>query len=491
MRRAAALLGVILVVLLALLARGLAARPAATVVTPAPPIELGDEAAAVERFAASLRIATISHADAERTDREAFLAFHRHLEESFPALHRALRRERAGEDGLSLLYTWPGRDAALEPIVLMAHQDVVPVEPGTEGDWEQPPFSGALAGGFVWGRGAMDTKGKLMAVCEAVERLAAEGFVPARTVHLVFGHDEEVGGQRGALEIARRFEAQGARFAWVLDEGGVIGHGLVPGVARPVAMIGIAEKGFLTLELTAHAEGGHSSMPPPQTAIGILAEAVARVERHPFPAGVRGATRSFLAAVGPEMALPMRVAVANADVLEPLLVRALARSPRSDAMLRTTTAATVIGGGVKENVLPSSARALVNFRILPGDSIESVTAHVRRVVDDARVTVAPYQDGRGFANEPSPESRTDSEGFALLARTIRESYPDVVVAPNLVLGGTDARWFRPLSDSVFRFGPMQVGPDDLKRAHGTDERLGVDDYLASIRFYLRLLRNAS
>ncbi len=318
--------------------------------------------------------------------------------------------------------------------------------------------------------------------------LAREGFQPKRTTYLFFGHDEEVGGRNGAQAMVKRFETEGKQFDWVLDEGGTIAVGIVPGVERPVALIGIAEKGYLTLSLTATAEGGHSSMPPPNTAIGILAAGIARLEAQPLPAAVRGATRHFLAAIAPQMDLPTRTVVANADLLEPLVLRALSGSPRSNATIRTTTAVTMIQAGIKENALPASARAIANFRLLPGDTIEGVTEHVRRAVDDPRIQVEVLSGSHAL--EPSPESRVDSEGFALLTRTIQEMHPDVVIAPNLVLGGTDARYFRSVSESVYRFGPLRLGADDLKRPHGTNERIDVKDYVDSIHFYVRLLRNA-
>jgi carboxypeptidase PM20D1 len=456
-------------------------------VPPAAPIALTGEDAIIERLAAAIRIPTISHQDASLDDPAVFQAFREHLERSFPLLHATLKRELVNER--SLVYTWPGRDPSQRGIVLMAHQDVVPIEPGTEGNWEQPPFSGAVAGGFIWGRGTLDTKGKLVALCEAIEYLIRSGFQPTRTTHLVFGHDEEVGGRAGALQIAKRWEADGTRFEWVLDEGGVIGEGIVPGVAAPVALIGIAEKGYVTLALTASAEGGHSSMPPPHTAIGILAEAIERVENHPLPASLSGATRQFLAAIAPEMEYPLRIAVANADILEPIVLRSLSGSPRSNATIRTTTAVTMVSGGIKENALPASARAIVNFRILPGDTVQSVTEFVRKAVADPRVDVQVLAGSSPL--DPSPISRTDSPGFELLARTIRATHPDTVVAPNLVLGGTDARYFHSVSDSVYRFAPLRVGPDDLKRAHGTNERIGAADYVDSVRFYIQLLQNAN
>ncbi len=487
MKRALGVLALAVLVFTAvLLMRAVTLRSAQLTLPPAPRVELADPDAIVERLAAAIRIPTVSHQDPSQDDPAVFEALRNHLERSFPLLHATLTREIVNER--SLVYTWMGRDPSKPGIVLMAHQDVVPIEPGTEANWQQAPFSGAIAEGFVWGRGTIDTKGKLLALFEAIEALLRNGFQPTRTIRLVAGHDEEVGGRNGALLVAKRWEADGTRFDWVLDEGGTIGEGLVPGVAAPAALIGIAEKGYVTLTLTASAEGGHSSMPPPHTAIGILAAAIERVEGHPLPASLQGATRQFLAALGPEMEFPMRVAVANSDLLEPLLLRALAASPRSNATIRTTTAVTMVQGGVKENALPASARATVNFRILPGDTVQSVTEHVRRTVRDPRVEVAQLEGSH--ARDPSPESRIDSEPFALLTRTIRETHPDTVVAPNLVLGGTDARYFHPLSENVYRFGPLHMGPDDLKRAHGTNERIGVDDYLDSVRFYIRLLQNA-
>jgi carboxypeptidase PM20D1 len=480
-----AVLGLLALVAL-LTARALGTRRADDAVAPAPRIALADEPAIVERLAGAIRIATISHQDPADDDPAVFQAFRDHLERSYPALHAALRRELVGDR--TLVYTWEGRDPSGAPIVLMAHQDVVPIEPGTEPSWEQPPFSGAVAGGFVWGRGTLDTKSKLTGLCEAVELLLKTGFQPAHTVLLVFGHDEEVGGRHGTAAAVQRFASEGRRFAWVLDEGGTIGLHLIPGVAKPVALVGIAEKGYVTVAITASAEGGHSSMPPPHTAIGLLAGAIERIEAHPMPAALRGATRRFFASIAPEMSLGMRIGVANADVLEPLVVWQLSGSPRSNATIRTTTAVTMIDGGVKENALPASARALVNFRILPGDSVDAVVAHVRQVVADPRIAVEVADPEK--ANDPSSESRVDSEGFALLSRTIREVYPDVVVAPNLVLGATDARYFHAVSDSVYRFAPLHVTAEDLKRPHGTNERIGVDDYLDSVRFYVRLIQNA-
>ncbi|HEX2080523.1 MAG TPA: M20 family peptidase [Longimicrobium sp.] len=454
-----------------------AAVPAAAPYTP--------PAGAAERLAEAVRIPTISHEDPARFDAAAFTAFHELLRARFPRVHARLRRETVA--GYSLLYTWPGADPGLPPLLLMGHMDVVPVEPGTEARWHQPPFAGAVADGFVWGRGTLDDKVAVLGTLEAVEMLLAEGFAPRRTVLLAFGHDEEVA-SHGAVRTAALLRSRGVRPMMVVDEGGVIGHGLVPGVARPTALVGIAEKGFLSLELSAEAEGGHSSMPPRHGSIGRLSAAIRRLEDSPLPARLDGPTLRLFSRVGPEMDFAQRAVFANLWLTRPLVIRTLAGAPASDAMVRTTTAPTIFQAGAKENVLPSRARAVVNFRILPGDSIAGVVAHVRRVVNDPAVRVRVVE---GSADEPSPVSPADGEPFRLLERSIRQAAPDALVAPYLVVGGTDARYYHAVAGHVYRFLPVRMRSGDLERMHGTDERIAVRDYLGAIRFYRQLILNAA
>lgn len=442
-------------------------------------------AGAAERLAEAIRIPTISHEDSARFDAAAFDAMHQLLRARFPRVHARLRREVVA--GYTLLYTWPGTDPSLPPVLLMGHMDVVPVEPGTEARWTRPPFAGAVEGGWVWGRGAVDDKSSVLGTLEAVEMLLAEGFAPRRTVLLAYGHDEETGGH-GARQTAALLRGRGVRPWMVVDEGGVIGQGLMPGVDRPTALIGIAEKGFVSVELTARAEGGHSSMPPRNGSIGRLSAAIHRLESSPMPARLDGAALQLFDRVGPEMPFAQRAVFANLWLTRPLVIRTLSAAPSSDAMVRTTTAPTIFQAGTKENVLPSRARAVVNFRILPGDSVRGVVAHVRRVVDDTGVHVRAME---GFSSEPSSVSRTDGEAYRVLERSIRQAAPDAVVAPYLVLGGTDARHYHALSDAVFRFLPVRMTPDDLDRIHGTDERISVRDYESAIQFYRQLLLNAS
>lgn len=445
-----------------------------------------DADTAAERLARSLTFRTISPAPPTPHDSAAFRALHGHFAETYPRLHEALERETVS--GLSLLYTWEGRDPELPPVVLMGHLDVVPVTPGTEESWTHPPFGGRIAGGYVWGRGAVDDKASVVSILEAVERLVSEGYRPPRTVYLAFGHDEELGGERGAARIAELLASRGVDdYALVLDEGGALTEGMVPGVEEPTALIGIAEKGYVSLVLTARGEQGHSSTPPDNTAVGVLARAVARLEAEPFPMRVDGATREMFAYLGPEMSFAPRLAFANLWLFEPAVTRMLGSSPRTAALVRTTTAPTMLDAGVKDNVLPPTATGVVNFRILPGETVETVRERVGRVIDDERVEVSVYDAAR----DPSPVSDPASPAFRLLDRTLREVVPgrDLVVAPYLVFGGTDAKHYADRSRNVYRFLPVLVEPGDLGRIHGTDERIDVESFGMAVGYFHRLLRN--
>lgn len=441
---------------------------------------------AVERLAGSVRIATISHEDSTAFDVAAFAALHAYLETHFPRVHAQLRRETVAAH--SLLYTWQGSDPALKPILLMGHLDVVPIEPGTESQWTEPPFSGRITNGFVWGRGAIDNKFTVLGTLEAVELLLNEGFRPTRTVYLAYGHDEEVGGTRGARELAAVLKRRGVELEMVLDEGGVIGDGVLPGVEPPTALVGIAEKGFTSVELSTQSGGGHSSLPPRESAIGVLSAAVVRLEQNPMQARLEGPSRQLFERVGQEFPFAQRAVFANLWLTRSLVARKLEATPATNAMVRSTTAVTMFHAGTKENVLASRARAVVNFRIRPGDSIAGVLSHVRHVTDDPRVEVR--QTGR-FSAEPSAISNTDSESFRTLERTIRSVAPEAIVAPYLVVVLTDARYYVPLSRNVYRFMPVRLTPSDLQRMHGTNERVAVNDYERGVRLYRQLILNAA
>lgn len=450
-------------------------------VQPAPDIELDADAAA-ERLGISLQFATVS--SPSEFSPSAFTTLHAFLERSFPRTHETLKRETVNAH--SLLYTWSGTDADAEPLLLLAHLDVVPVDEGSSDDWTHPPFNGVVGDGYVWGRGALDDKSSVLALLEAVEWLLERDFRPKRTVYLAFGHDEEVGGSAGAAAISKRLGERDVKPMMVLDEGGVIAEGMVPGVDRPVAFVGIAEKGAISLQLSVQADGGHSSRPPKQTAIGIVSAAIVALEENPMPARLGSVTTTSFDYLAPEMNLGMRMIMANRWLFGPVLERGMGMIPSAAPLVRTTTAATIIDAGTKDNVLPIRATAVVNFRIAPEDSPTDVINHANAVIDDPRVVVEPVKKPR----PASAVSEIENDAWKLLARTIREVEPDTVVTPYLVIGGLDARHYRSLSDSVYGFKPGRASQDTLKRVHGTDERIAIDDHRAAIRFYIRLIENA-
>jgi carboxypeptidase PM20D1 len=441
---------------------------------------------AAERLASSIRYKTISHSDPSLNQISEFESFIEFLEESYPLLHADLEKEVVG--GYSLLYTWTGEDPELKPILLYAHYDVVPVEPGTEENWTYPPFSGEIAEGFIWGRGTLDDKSAVFGILEAVEILLSEGARPKRTIYLVFGHDEEVGGREGAKLVADLLGKRGVELEFALDEGLSITEGIVPNLSQPAAMIGIAHKGYTSLELSVTSSGGHSSMPPKETSIGILAAAVHRLENNPLPARMDGPGVQVVEALAPHMSFTMRMVFANQWLFRPIIEKQMAASPSTNASIRTTTAATMFEAGVKENVLPTRGRAVVNFRIMPGDSVASVVEHARKAVNDPRVEILPLA---GFGSEPSPVSPTGTFGYRSIEASIRTVFPEVLVAPGLVLGAVDLRHFEDLSDNLYRFSPIWLDQHDLDRLHGLNERISFDHYGRMVEFYYVLITKSA
>jgi len=483
-----------------------------------------DADAAAKRLSKGIAYPTISNQDRQDFDEKAFESWQSFLKKTYPLAHEAMTRELLGEPrGYSLLYTWEGTDPSLAPIVLMGHQDVVPVVPGTEGQWEHDAFSGDIADGYIWGRGSLDDKIMIQAILESIEMHLAAGFKPKRTFHLVFGQDEEVGGAEGVKNVVRALEARGVReVAMVLDEGLPLAPGLFPGIAAPTAPIGTAEKGYVSLQLKVAGAGGHSAMPPKNSNIGILALAITKLEANPFPYRITQAVRDQYRFMGPE--LPEQYHALLADVAfgkdvqasgvaeapidqgftenatvgwqaqnasEDEFIRYMLTSPMTTALLHTTTAVTMIDGGVKENVMPPFATAVVNLRILQGETVQSVLERVRRIIDDPRVEVTDIS----ASIDPSPVSDPYGKEYQLIEKSIRQIWgsPDLIVMPYLVIGGADAKWFAasPMTKNVFRFTAVRVeSAADAARWHGINERVLVDEYARSIGFFYRFIANA-
>jgi carboxypeptidase PM20D1 len=387
----------------------------------------------------------------------------------------------------SLLFTWQGTDSSLKPVVLMAHYDVVPVDPNTVGSWKQPPFSGNVIDGIVWGRGALDDKHGLMAVMESVEMLVKAGFKPRRTILLSFGHDEEVGGINGAAKIVDFLKAKGVSPEFVLDEGGCVKKDGLAGVNVPVAAIGISEKGYLNVLLEVEGKGGHSSTPPKHTALGRIARAITKVEGYSFPESLEMLKRTIMP-VAPKMSGINRFVVTNTWLTSPLVKSMMSKSPDTAASIHTTIAVTQASGSNKSNVLPAKATAVVNLRLFPGDKVVDVVAKIKEVINDPEVKVTALNPNF----EASPVSSTTSFGFKTIEKTIRETLDDknqIVIAPYLMLGGSDAKYYGSISSDTYRFLPLFMDSEQLETVHGTNESIESENYLRMIQFYVQLIKN--
>ena len=433
-----------------------------------------------EHLSSVIQIETISHEDPKEDKKANFKILQDQLAVFYPLAHKLLNKEVV--DGFTLLYTWEGKNTSLDPVVFMAHQDVVPADEHTLDQWTYPPFSGKIAEGFIWGRGTMDIKCQLISVFEAVEFLIASKFKPERTIILTFSHNEEVLGT-GAKAVVDHLKAKGVHVEAVIDEGGSIYDGIIPGVKGLTASIGIAEKGYLSLKLIAHATGGHSSTPSRNTAIGILANAITRLENHRFPTDIR-MVKPMFQGLGAAASPIMQMAFANLWLFGGIITKILASKPETDATIRTTTAPTLFHSGVKDNVLPSFAEAVVNFRILPGQSIADVCEYVRFIIKDKRVTFEPMDQK---AWEASPLSPVDHNAYLHITSVIDEIWPGTASAPFIMLGGTDSRNFCEISDCVYRFTPMVVTEEDLNRVHGVNERIGVQEFFKMADTIYRLI----
>jgi carboxypeptidase PM20D1 len=445
-----------------------------------PPVDIQVAAA---HLGAAIRFQTVSNQVAAQNQTAEWDKLRAWLAATYPKSHAAMTKRLVGQ---TLLYAWPGSDPAAQPIIVMAHQDVVPVTPGTEKDWKYKPFAGTMAEGAVWGRGAIDDKGSLVSLFEALEALAAQGFKPKRTIYLVSGHDEEVGGS-GAAAVAKVLAAEKVRALFTIDEGGVITTD-TPMIDAPAMMIGVAEKGYATLRITAPAEGGHSSAPPREIGSVNLAKAVLAIHADQFPVELRGPGATMLDVLAARAGGISKLGIANRWLFAPRIKSQLSTSPAAEAMFHTTIAPTMLSGSPKENVLPQSANALINYRIAPWDSSAKVIERARAAVKDLPVTVEWTERA---PREPSPVSSTTSQGWKLIVASAHADRPGMAFSPYLVVGGTDSRNMAAVSDDVYRFMPIEIASKDIKLLHGTNEHISIRNLENQIRFFARLIATAA
>ena len=438
----------------------------------------------ISNLSKAIQIPTICNVDESVVDWSKFDEFHAFLKDAYPLIHEKLDLQIISTR--SLMYHWKSEHPEKEPICLLAHQDVVPVTPGTEDDWEHGPFSGDVADGYVWGRGALDIKNHLIAVMEAVETLLEEGYVPERDIYLCFGHNEEVmaeGEACGATCMMQWFKERGIRLDSVIDEGGAILSVKVDKVIDGhLAGVGIAEKGHVDFEISVNAKGGHSSQPPKHSALGQLSKIVCNLENHQFKAKLTPQLTSLFTEIGKNTTYPVRCVASNLPILKPLITEICSNIPPVASMMRTTTAITMANGSPAPNVLPQKASVVANFRIMPGQTVEDVEAHIRKYA-------GPKAEVKLLGGKnPSKISPTDSRAFNVISKICKSMDPKAIVAPYLVMGGTDARQYEDVCDNIYRYSPFLMTTGLLLTTHGTNERIPVSSLEDGVAFFKRYIR---
>jgi carboxypeptidase PM20D1 len=472
-------LAVIIVLVAVVLARTFAFNPPRSgPVTPYDPGEVDE--AVLARLSKAISIPTVCAQNYDDTNFAPFDEYIDFIQNAFPLFHEKTELTRVNR--YALVYRWRGADSGLLPLMLTAHYDVVPVEAGTEDAWKYPGFSGQVAEGRIWGRGTLDIKSQMIAHMEAAEALMREGFTPQRDFLFVYGQDEEIGGMAGASKVVERFIQEGVRLEGVIDEGGFVVSGVIKGVSAPLALVGVAEKGLCNYQLSLAGAGGHSSMPPPHTALGELAKVLTNIEKRPLPTRLTPPTLELLRSIAGEMGFVTRMAAANLWLFRPVLLKALTGNPATNALVRTTFAATMARASDAANVLPQRVQATVNVRLLPGDTVAGVAAYLKEAGGNPDLGVE-----HPLAAEPSKTSPTDSAVYQKIAQRVQSLLPGVIVTPYLVTGGTDARKYYPVSDNIYRFTPLLVSNEEKDAVHNTNESVSVENYGRMIVFFRQLI----
>lgn len=436
----------------------------------------------IQHLSQAIKHKTISNEESDLEDDLPFADFKLYLEKTYSKLYKACTIHYPGDR--SILIHLQGKDSSLKPVCLMSHFDVV--DPNELQKWEYPPFSGEVAEGFIWGRGAQDIKIHLIALLEAATKLIESGETPLRDTWFAFGGDEEVGGKRGAATNVAFFKENEIDFEYVLDEGAVIVDGMVNFIKNPTAMIGISEKGRVTIELTVQGKPGHSAMPPTHTAAGIIGKAVAAIENKPFKSSLNYSISKMLKSLAASAPSPINFFLANNHFYSFLLKKILKKTASIDVLMHTTQAVTVLRSGVKENIIPEEAQALINLRIVPGETMESCLKHIKKAVNDNRVEISIWGGFPG--NNPIEPSSLKSEGYTILQNTLNEVLPGVPTIPYMVTASTDSRSYKELTDTILRFTPVIFQLQDLKGIHGYNERISIDNFGLCIEYFYVLLK---
>jgi len=436
---------------------------------------------AINRFSQFIQLKTVTYNDFSQIDMEEHRKVEDFFKENFPLCSKTLNLKKLND--FAYIFRWEGRDSSKKPVLFMAHFDVVPVQ--DEG-WDFPPFSGEVKDGHILGRGTLDTKNSLIGILESAEKLIKEGFTPESTIYFAFGGDEEVMGLQGAVKIVDYFKRQDINFDWVLDEGAIIAKNMLSMTDKPLALIGIAEKGFANVRLVAHGEPGHASMPPEHTAAGLIARAVYNLENNPFPVRLTKTVREFLKSLIPHVSFFLALVFSNLWLFAPLVKLILKKSPKTAAMVRTTQAATILRGSKKDNILPDKAEAIINVRILPGETKSDVLQRMRSVVKDSSVSIEFTNEND--ASNPVSESSSTSDGYLKIKDSVNKIYPEGIVSPFLVTAATDSHHYKDITENIYRFVPMVLTSEELKKIHGFNESISIENYTLIINFFTELMK---
>ncbi|MDR1319586.1 MAG: M20/M25/M40 family metallo-hydrolase [Treponema sp.] len=453
----------------------------------------------IERFREALKIPTWWPAGALPGNAEAetpLRRFQDFLAENYPCFHK--KAERRTLSPYSVVYRWPGRAGAesgaargadagvetAEAVLILAHYDVVPAE---REKWSVDPFGAEKKDGFIYGRGALDMKSILIAIMEAAENLCAGGFEPRRDIWFAFGGDEERSGIQGARKAAEWFAQRGQRFAWILDEGTPVAENQIKGIDSPLALFGIEEKGFLSLDLTVAQNPGHASRPPKVQAAAVLGRALCRIAKKPFPFNLTPTVESFFARLAPLSGGAQGFFMRHARALGSIFFRAVSGNPDIASLLHTTVAMTQLEGSAADNVMPSEVRAVINLRLLHPRTVEKAVAFIKKTIGDERVKVTVH----GLGTDPVPANpeyiKRTGQGWKEMEAALKAVYPGVTSLVFLMVATTDSRHYKDLAGGIFRFSPHQLNPRELSLIHGHDERISVENLQRGLEFYTRLL----
>jgi carboxypeptidase PM20D1 len=474
------------------------------------PVKVPISEMVVRRFANGLTYQTISYIDSVENNFAVYDSFLVYLNEQYPRVFERL--EKTVINKYQIVLRWKGSNESLKPILFMSHYDVVhpgphdyehddeysgqnmfdlhdeelplPMEEFT--NWEQPPFGGVVKNGRIYGRGAIDMKSVLFALLESVDALLAQGTTPERDIYIALNPDEEVGGLRGAAKMAEYFKDKGMQFEAIFDEGGIIATpGTAEGINQNLAFIGVAEKGVVAYRIKVKGTGGHSSMPPLQTAAGKAAVIMQRLETNQMPQRIIGPMQNFLNIAGAGMGFTGRMAIANQWLFEGILLKKMAKIPQTNALTRTTTAITMLKGSDGNNVLPQKVEIVVNFRILPGETSVDVLNHIKKACEGFEVEI----DAARIPVEPSNLSPTEGKPYELILAGIEKLYPGTLVTPYLTLGATDCKHMGELSNNIYRFMPVLLNPIEQRTIHNFNEYMSVENYARMIAYYTHLMQN--